>query len=101
IAAIQKLYPAMKWHQWEPAGAHSSRGGAVQAFGTPVNTYYDFTKANVVVALDSDFMSQGPASLRYARQFAERRRVEGEHPSMNRLYVVEPMPTAPGAPADE
>jgi molybdopterin-containing oxidoreductase family iron-sulfur binding subunit len=42
IAAIQKLYPAMKWHQWEPAGAHSSRGGAVQAFGTPVNTYLRF-----------------------------------------------------------
>ena len=24
-AAIQKLYPAAKWHQWEPAGPHSAR----------------------------------------------------------------------------
>src|SRR5213075_69556 len=39
-------------------------------------------------------------SLRYARQFARRRRVgEGEE-AMNRLYVVEPMPTPTGTKAD-
>ena len=27
--AIQKLFPAAKWHQWEPAGPHSARAGAV------------------------------------------------------------------------
>ncbi len=72
LAAIQKLYPAMKWHQWEPAGSHGSRAGAVMAFGSPVNTYYDFTHANVILALDANFLSEGPASLRYSRQFAER-----------------------------
>ena len=30
-----------KWHQWEPAGPHSARAGAMQAFGAPVNTYYN------------------------------------------------------------
>ena len=25
---IQKLFPAAKWHQWEPAGPHSARAGA-------------------------------------------------------------------------
>ena len=29
LRAIQKLYPAAKWHQWEPAGPHSARAGAV------------------------------------------------------------------------
>ena len=28
-------FPAAKWHQWEPAGAHSARAGAVLAFGRP------------------------------------------------------------------
>ena len=46
-----------------------------QAFGAPVNTYYDLTNANVMVSLDSDFLSMGPGSLRYARQFSARRRV--------------------------
>ena len=97
---IQQAYPAMKWHQWEPAGPHSARAGASTVFGQPVNTYYNLANANVVVSLDSDFLASGTASLRYARQFASRRRVRGEQTSMNRLYVVEPMPTPTGSKAD-
>ena len=97
---IQKLYPAAKWHQWEPAGPHGARAGAVQAFGQPMNTYYDVSKANVIVSLDADFLASGPASFRYARQFAARRRVRGDQTDMNRLYVVEPMPTPTGSKAD-
>ena len=98
--AIQKLYPGAKWHQWEPAGPHSARAAAVTSFGQPVNTYYDLTKANVILSLDSDFLAQGAGSLRYARQFASRRRVTGNQSTMNRLYVVEPNPTPTGAKAD-
>jgi molybdopterin-containing oxidoreductase family iron-sulfur binding subunit len=100
IAAIQKLYPSAKWHQWEPAGPHSARAGAMTALGAPVNTYYDFSGAQTIVSLDSDFLASGAGSLRYARQFAAGRRVTEEHPTMNRLYVVEPMPTPTGAKAD-
>jgi MoCo/4Fe-4S cofactor protein with predicted Tat translocation signal len=104
LRTIQTLYPGVKWHQWDPAGPHSARAAAVQAFGEPVNTYYDFSNAKIVVSLDADFLASGPASLRYARQFAARRRVD--QPSgttgdtMNRLYVVEPMPTPTGTKAD-
>ncbi|HEV2447532.1 MAG TPA: molybdopterin oxidoreductase, partial [Candidatus Sulfopaludibacter sp.] len=100
LRAILKLYPGAKWHQWEPAGPHSARAGAALAFGAPVHTYYDLSKANVVVSLDSDFLASGSASLRYARQFAARRRVQGGQTAMNRLYVVEPMPTPTGSKAD-
>jgi MoCo/4Fe-4S cofactor protein with predicted Tat translocation signal len=100
LGAIQKLYPGAKWHQWEPAGPHSARAGAAMAFGAPVHTYYDFSKADVVVSLDADFLATGVASLRYARQFAARRRVQGGQTGMNRLYVVEPMPTPTGSKAD-
>ena len=100
LRTIQKLYPASKWHQWEPAGPHSARAAAVQAFGQPVNTYYDFSNANVVVSLDADFLASGPASLRYARQFAKHRRVDHPSDTMSRLYVVEPMPTPTGTKAD-
>jgi molybdopterin-containing oxidoreductase family iron-sulfur binding subunit len=97
---IQIRFPAAKWHAWDPAGAHSARAGAVQAFGQAVNTYYDFSAANVIVSLDSDFLAAGPAALRYARQFAARRRVRGTDTAMNRLYVVEPMPSVTGSKAD-
>jgi len=100
IRKIQALYPAAKWHQWEPAGAHNSRAGAGLAFGQPVNTYYDVSKADVIVSLDADFLASGPAGFRYARQFASRRRVRGSQTEMNRLYVAEPMPTPTGTKAD-
>jgi molybdopterin-containing oxidoreductase family iron-sulfur binding subunit len=100
LGAIRKAYPASKWHQWEPAGPHSARAGASLAFGQPTNTYYNLANANTIVSLDSDFLASGVASLRYARQFAARRRVRGNQTAMNRLYVVEPMPTPTGAKAD-
>jgi molybdopterin-containing oxidoreductase family iron-sulfur binding subunit len=98
--AIEKLYPAAKWHRWEPAGAHSARAGAELAFGQPVNTYYNLENANVIVAIDSDFLNSGPGWLRYTRQFSAGRRVEGGRTTMNRLYVAEPMPTPTGSKAD-
>jgi molybdopterin-containing oxidoreductase family iron-sulfur binding subunit len=100
LGAIRKAYPESKWHQWEPAGPHSARAGASLAFSQPTNTYYNLANANTIVSLDSDFLASGVASLRYARQFAARRRVRGNQTAMNRLYVVEPMPTPTGAKAD-
>jgi len=100
IREMLVAFPAAKWHQWEPAGAHSSAAGARLAFGQPVNTVYDLSSADVIVSLDADFLSSGPGSLRYARQFSARRRVRGEQAEMNRLYVVEPMPTPTGTKAD-
>jgi molybdopterin-containing oxidoreductase family iron-sulfur binding subunit len=100
IRGVQKLYPGAKWHQWEPCGPHAARAGAMQAFGQPVNTYYNVANAAVIVSLDSNFLASGPASLRYARQFAARRRVRGEQTAMNRLYVAETMPTPTGTKAD-
>ena len=61
---------------------------------------YDFSKANVVVSLDADFLNSGPGSLRYTRQFSQKRRVSEHHETMNRLYVVEPFPTPTGTKAD-
>ena len=70
------------------------------AFGEPVNTYYNLANANVVVSLDSDFLASGPVAMRYARQWASKRRVSHENATMNRLYVAEPMPTPTGSKAD-
>ncbi|MGZ5477571.1 MAG: TAT-variant-translocated molybdopterin oxidoreductase, partial [Thermoanaerobaculia bacterium] len=92
---IQRLlaqYPGMKWHQWEPIAPARPRD---------VNTIYDFTKANIVVSLDSDFLSDGPGHLRYSRDWASRRKVRhGETLGMNRLYVVESTPSSTGGVAD-
>ena len=42
----------------------------------PVREYlYRFDKADVILSLDSDFLCYGPGSVRYARDFADKRRI--------------------------
>ena len=102
-AQIRKLlqqFPEAKWHQYEPCGGDNAREGARLAFDKPLNTVYRFDQAKVVVSLDSDFLVSGPGHVRYAREFASRRALEGPQSEMSRLYVVESMPTSTGAMAD-
>jgi MoCo/4Fe-4S cofactor protein with predicted Tat translocation signal len=93
-----KIYPQAKWHVYEPVNRDNVFEGAKMAFGQPVETRYDFEKADVIVSLDADFLYAGfPGNVRYIRDFAKRRNPDG---SMNRLYVIESTPTTTGAKAD-
>jgi MoCo/4Fe-4S cofactor protein with predicted Tat translocation signal len=105
-AQIQDLLTALpeaKWHQYEPCGRHSVRAGSVAAFGQPLNTIYRFDRANVILSLDADFLCAGmPGGLRYARDYADRRRTAAENPTSMppRLYVAEGTPSITGGMAD-
>ncbi len=59
-----------------------------------------FDRADVVLALDSDFLDCGQGDLASVRAFSSRRRVSTPKDSMNRLYVVESRFTLTGAMAD-
>ena len=97
---LLKKFPEAKWHRYESAARASARAASQQAFGEPVNTYYQLSKADIILSLDADFLCAGPASVRYAADFASRRRVRGDQTAMNRLYVVESSATPTGAKAD-
>jgi molybdopterin-containing oxidoreductase family iron-sulfur binding subunit len=100
IQAFLKTYPSAKWVQYESVTRDNVREGAKIAFGEVVNTVYKVDQADVILALDSDFLTRGPGCVRYARDFAGKRRVEGPESKMNRLYAVEATPTNTGAMAD-
>ncbi len=100
IRSVLAQFPQAKWHQYEPGNRNTVREGAKLAFGEYVNTVYHLDQADVIVSLDADFLSAGPGAVRYARDFANKRRVTGPESSMNRLYVVESTPTVTGAMAD-
>jgi molybdopterin-containing oxidoreductase family iron-sulfur binding subunit len=94
-----KIYPQAKWHVYEPINRDNVLEGAKLAFGQPVETRYDFSKADVIVSLDADFLYAGfPGNIRYIRDFASRRNPDSGN--MNRLYVIESTPTSTGAKAD-
>ena len=100
LKGILTEFPQAKWHQYEPANNDNARAGAVMAFGQPVNTIYDFSKADRMLSLDADFLAAMPGTLRYARDFMGRRRLAEGKKDMNRLYVIETTPTTTGAAAD-
>src|SRR6266496_317739 len=97
--AFLAMYPEAKWHVYEPINRDNVYEGAKLAFGQPVESRYDFSKADVILSLDADFLSAGfPGSTRYIRDFAKRRNPEAGE--MSRLYVVESGMSATGAKAD-
>jgi MoCo/4Fe-4S cofactor protein with predicted Tat translocation signal len=100
LRSLLQQFPEAKWYAHEPLGNYSARQGSRLAFGRDVNNVYRFDKAAVVVSLDSDFIDQGPACVRYAHDFAAWRGIATPSAQMNRLYVVESTPSLTGAMAD-
>jgi molybdopterin-containing oxidoreductase family iron-sulfur binding subunit len=100
MSRIKALFPAMTWHQYEPISRDTVREGNRLAFGSGVETLPNFAAADVILSLDSNFLLEEPGSVRYAREFANKRRVRRGTTNMNRLYTVESSPTITGAMAD-
>ena len=102
IAALKQHFPAMQWHRWEADGRDTVRAGSVLAFGQPVDSVLHLDRAKVILTVESDFLDSAPGHLRYARDFARRRRAaeDGRPEEMSRLYAVESSPTLAGARAD-
>jgi len=98
--ALQQRFPEARWHQYDAVGSDAVREGARLAFGSYLETHYRIDAADVIFSLDSDFLCYGPASLRYSREFASRRKPGSGEKHMNRLYVVESNATNTGASAD-
>jgi molybdopterin-containing oxidoreductase family iron-sulfur binding subunit len=98
IRSYLEANPMAKWHVYEPINRDNVYEGAKLAFGEPVETRYDLSKADVIVSLDADFLYAGfPGSTRYTRDFAARRNPDA---NMNRLYVIESTPSSTGMKAD-
>src|SRR5580658_581125 len=100
MKAFSAMYPSAKWYVHEACGPYNAREGARLAFGKNVNSVYRLAQADVILSLDADFLYEGPRAVRYAREFADRRRITGPQSSMNRLYVLESTPSNTGAMAD-
>lgn len=102
MAELQRQLPEARWHVWEPAGFDNARLGARLAFGSETSVNYNFSQADVIVSLDSNFLMDEPGSVRFAREYADGRRVRTRsgQTRMNRLYTFESSPAITGANAD-
>jgi molybdopterin-containing oxidoreductase family iron-sulfur binding subunit len=100
LQSLLEAMPEARWHQYAPCTRDNVRAGAKLAFGDYVDTIYRFDRADIVVSLDADFLWGLPGSVRYARDFVDRRRVVNDDANMNRLFAFESTPGLVGAIAD-
>ena len=96
-ARVLEALPNARFYAFDPLARDAVYEGAAIAFGRALEARLDLDEARVIVALDADFLSEGPFRLRYQRRFADHRVPDG---AMNRLYAAESALTITGASAD-
>jgi molybdopterin-containing oxidoreductase family iron-sulfur binding subunit len=97
---LEKAFPKLTWCVYEPAMSDAQNYATRTSFGENVRLIPRFDRADVVLALGSDFLDCSEGDVASSRAFTARRRVKSAGDSMNRLYVVENRFTITGAMAD-
>jgi MoCo/4Fe-4S cofactor protein with predicted Tat translocation signal len=95
IKQLQTRFPQAKWYVHEPL----FQPNAWSVDGQSAHSSFDLAQADVIFALESDFLFDRPDSLALTRAFSQRRRTV-DAAQCNRLYVAESCPTITGAKAD-
>ena len=86
---FEKTFPKAKWFVHETVEPQ------------PQRTLLHLDKADTVLLIDADILGLHPASVRYAADWASRRRsADDAHKSMSRVYMVETCHSLTGAAAD-
>jgi MoCo/4Fe-4S cofactor protein with predicted Tat translocation signal len=95
---IEKKFPKSAFYAYEASQGDDLAANI--AFGEGFMAVPRFDKADVILAVDSDFLSCTEGSIEQIRQFGARRSVDQPDAKMNRLYVVENRYTVTGGMAD-
>src|SRR5690606_31659532 len=100
IRRLREAYPRAGFTFHAPLAATAPDDATRVLFGRPAQPVHDLASADVVVALDADFLAAGPFHVRYAHDWAMRRRPASPTTAMSRLYVAEGAFSPTGAAAD-
>lgn len=94
-----EAYPEAVWVDYDPAISENEQLGTQLAYGQVQRTLLTPDRADVIVSLDSDFISGAqPFGLAYARRVASRR--NPDRGRMSRIYAFESTFTELGSLAD-
>ena len=95
-----KVYPKAKWFTYEPVSDENIYSGTKLAAGKNYQPIYDYSKAKVILSLDSDFLMNESENITANKGFSTGRKLVSEKDNMNRLYVVENNFSVTGGMAD-
>jgi molybdopterin-containing oxidoreductase family iron-sulfur binding subunit len=99
-ADLQAKFPDLLWAEYDPLAATPAEAAAEASFGPNVRLVPNFSRADIILAIDSDFLNPIETGIGYAQGFAARRNPDQKGAPMNRLYVVENHYTVTGGMAD-
>ena len=102
-ATIEKFkakYPATQHVVYDQVSAYGTLKANEESFGTAMIPSYDYSKANVIVSIASDFLTSGTSPIEATKQYAMGREVSEEKKEMSRHYQFETLLTLTGANAD-
>ena len=97
---LEKAFPQMRWCVYDAGLSEAPQAATQTGFGANTRIVPRLERADVVLALDSDFLDCGEGDIASVRGFTSRRRVTAAKDTMNRLYVVENRFTLTGSMAD-
>ena len=100
VDEFKKSYPKARVFRYDPAFPENSAAALAQAGAASSRLNYSLNRADVLVALDSDFLGTEGDIVRNSKQFASRRRVVDTNSNMSRLYAIEPAFSITGMKAD-
>ncbi|MEO8588123.1 MAG: TAT-variant-translocated molybdopterin oxidoreductase, partial [Flavobacteriales bacterium] len=98
IAALRAKYPTLEHVQHDTISYSGLTNANFKSFGKRVMPSYDLTKAEVIVSVDADFLSNWGSTTENTWQYASRRTPEVG--SMNRHWQFEARMSLSGANAD-
>jgi len=101
IASLKQALPLLHHAAWEPAVSPSELQAARELYGEAVLPTIRLDRADVILALQSDFLGADGNAPALMRDFAARRMIFKAGEPMNRLWVVEGCMTLTGANADQ
>lgn len=103
IADFVAKYPTTTHVTYDANSASALIKANESSFGKAVVPAYDFSKADVIVGIDADFLGTWLAPTTFSKQYAETRRVssaEGGKKDMSRHYQFESILSLTGSNAD-
>ncbi len=100
IAAMRRMFPAMRWHSHAPVDRGALYEATRRAFGRTLETRWRFAEARVIVSLDGDFLDLGVGQVGLARDWAQARRASIAGGRLLELHAANALPNLTGAKAD-
>ena len=100
IEIFKTKYPSTLHVVYDTRSYHGIRKGNMASFATDTMPAYDFSKANVIVSFDADFLGTWLSPAEFSGQYSKNRKLGPNKKSMSRHFHFESNMSLTGANAD-